>query len=38
VNQLTGTVTAGYLIVFGIATLFFAASSVVVLRIGENPS
>jgi MFS family permease len=33
VNQFTGTVTIGYLVVFGIATLFFVGSSAVVLKI-----
>jgi MFS family permease len=32
-NQLTGVVALGYLLVFGAAALFFAASSVVVLKI-----
>lgn len=36
-NHLTGTVTVGYLVVFGIAALFFAASSGVVLKISEKP-
>jgi MFS family permease len=35
-NRLFGTVTAGYLVVFAIAALFFAASSLVVLKI--NPA
>jgi len=37
INQFSGTVTLGYLVVFGIAVLFFAASSMVVLKI-EAPS
>jgi MFS family permease len=38
VNQLNGTVATGYLVVFGIATLFFAGSSAVVLKIpGKHP-
>ncbi|HXW00689.1 MAG TPA: MFS transporter, partial [Anaerolineae bacterium] len=37
INQFSGTVTLGYLIVFGIAVLFFAASSMVVLKI-EAPT
>jgi len=35
VNQLAGTVTLGYLIVFGLATLFFALSSLAVLKISD---
>lgn len=35
-NQLTGTMTIGYLAVFGLAALFFAGSSVVVLKIREK--
>jgi MFS family permease len=35
-NQLTGTTTIGYLVVFGLAALFFVGSSVVVLRISEK--
>ncbi len=35
-NRLLGTVTFGYLVVFGIAALFFAGSSAVVLRISEK--
>ena len=35
VNRLTGTVELGYLLVFGIATLFFVGSSLVVLKIAE---
>ncbi len=35
VNRLTGTVELGYLMVFGIATLFFVSSSLVVLKIAE---
>jgi len=35
VNRLTGTVELGYLLVFGIATLFFVGSSLVVLKITE---
>jgi MFS family permease len=34
-NQLLGTVAAGYLVVFAIAALFFAASSLVVLKINK---
>jgi MFS family permease len=34
-NRLMGTVTLGYLVVFGIAALFFVGSSVVVLKISE---
>ena len=38
VNQLNGTVTTGYLLVFGIAALFFVGSSAVVLKIpGKHP-
>ncbi|MBN1221511.1 MAG: MFS transporter [Anaerolineae bacterium] len=33
INQLTATVTLGYLVVFGIAALFFAGSSGVILRV-----
>jgi MFS family permease len=33
VNQITGTVTIGYLVVYGIAAMFFMGSSVVVLKI-----
>lgn len=35
-NHLTGTVTVGYLVVFGIAALFFAGSSGAVLKISER--
>jgi MFS family permease len=35
VNQLSGTTTLGYLVVFGLAALFFAGSSAVVLKIKE---
>jgi MFS family permease len=38
VNQLSGTITTGYLVVFGIAILFFVGSSAVVLKIsGKHP-
>ncbi len=36
VNYFTGTVTVGYLVVFGIASLFFIGSSGVVLKIPEK--
>lgn len=36
VNQLMGTITLGYLIVFAIATVFFAGSSLVVMKIPER--
>ncbi|MBN1995121.1 MAG: MFS transporter [Anaerolineae bacterium] len=36
INQLTGTATLGYLIVFGIAALFFLGSSVVALQIPQK--
>jgi MFS family permease len=35
-NQLTGTTTIGYLVVFGLAALCFVGSSVVVLRRSEK--
>jgi len=35
-NQFLGTVTLGYSVVFGIATLFFVGSSLVVLKIEER--
>jgi MFS family permease len=35
VNHLAGTVSLGYLIVFGLTTLFFALSSLVVLKISD---
>ena len=35
VNQVSQSMTLGYLVVFGIAALFFAASSVAVLKISE---
>lgn len=35
-NTLTGTTTVGYLVVFGLAALFFVGSSVVVLKIEER--
>jgi MFS family permease len=38
INQLTGTLNFGYLVVFGIAALFFAGSSSVVLKIPEKLS
>lgn len=34
-NRLMGTVTLGYLVVFGIAALFFAGSSLIMLKISE---
>jgi MFS family permease len=36
VNQLSGTVTMGYLLVFGIAVLFFVGSNLVVLKIPKK--
>ena len=36
VNQLAGTVALGYVVVFGIAALFFAGSSLVVLKISDG--
>lgn len=38
VNFITGTARLGYLVVFGIAALFFTLSSLVVLRISEKRS
>ncbi|MBE7550399.1 MAG: MFS transporter [Anaerolineales bacterium] len=35
-NGLTGTTTAGYMVVFGLAVLFFVGSSAVVLKIKEK--
>jgi MFS family permease len=35
-NQLLGTVAFGYLVVFGIAALFFAGSSIVVVKIVDG--
>lgn len=35
VNHLSGTTTLGYLVVFGLAVLFFAGSSLAVLKIRE---
>lgn len=35
-NELTGTSTAGYMVVFGLAALFFLGSSVAVLKIKER--
>jgi hypothetical protein len=35
-NQIVGTVALGYLVVFGIAALFFAGSSAVILKIPEH--
>lgn len=35
-NGLTGTTTAGYMVVFGLAVLFFVGSSVAVLKIKEK--
>lgn len=35
-NQLTGTSTTGYMVVFGLAALFFAGSSLAVLKIKER--
>lgn len=35
-NQLTGTTTIGYLVVFGLAALFFVGSSAVVLKIQKK--
>lgn len=35
-NRVTGTVTIGYLVVLGIAALFFAGSSAVVLKIPKS--
>jgi MFS family permease len=35
-NGLTGTTTAGYMVVFGLAVLFFAGSSLAVLKIQEE--
>jgi hypothetical protein len=37
-NHLTGTTTIGYLVVFGLAALFFAGSSAVVLKIPAQRS
>ncbi len=37
-NHLTGTTTMGYLVVFGLAALFFAGSSAVVLKIPAQRS
>jgi hypothetical protein len=36
VNQHSGTTTLGYLVVFGLAALFFVGSSAAVLKIKEN--
>jgi MFS family permease len=36
INQLSGTVSWGYMIVFGISVLFFAGSSAVVLKMPER--
>lgn len=38
INQLSGTITLGYVLVFTIAALFFAGSSVVVFKIPEYPA
>jgi MFS family permease len=35
-NQLMGTITLGYLVVFAIAAVFFAGSSLVVMKIPER--
>jgi MFS family permease len=36
VNQLAGSIALGYMVVFGIATLFFVGSSLAVLKIAEG--